>query len=159
MHLISTLSFWAEHTSSKVWGSWSPKFYKWKFWSGNNYAHKMSPASITNAWIKRKNKSRKMNLSNQNQIQNQDEVGRKRWHHHWKRHYWRRHHKNPHLQEQTEVLDKWTSQGGVPFEGLKTPNPHWNPAWERYIPMNKLAWGRCISNYPDNYLFTSFYFK
>ena len=52
MHLISTLSLWVEHTPSKVWGSQSPKFYKWKFWTDNNDTHKMSPASTINAWLR-----------------------------------------------------------------------------------------------------------
>ena len=95
-------------------GSWSPKLYKWKFWTGNYDAHKMLLVFYywwltLKRWTRRRNKSRRMNLSNQNQIQNQDGFGRRRWHHHWKRHYWRRHHKNPHLQEQIEVLEKWTS--------------------------------------------------
>ena len=47
MHLISTLSSWAEHTLNKVWRNWSLKFYEWKFWTNNNDALKMSPSSTT----------------------------------------------------------------------------------------------------------------
>jgi hypothetical protein len=30
-------------------GGWSPKLYKWKFWIGNNDAHKMSP--VLDSWL------------------------------------------------------------------------------------------------------------
>jgi len=97
-----------------VWGNQSPKFYKWKFWTDNNDAHKMSPVSTTHGCLQNVEEGggisqERMNISNLNQTQNHDRFGKIRWHHQWKRHYCRRHLKNPHLQEWTTVLDQWTS--------------------------------------------------
>ena len=60
MHLISTLSSWAEHTIEQSVGESIPKFYKWKFWTNNNDALKMSPSSTTKMLNKEEEQSRKI---------------------------------------------------------------------------------------------------